>query len=139
MILHELESTNVYLTLPIFVELKKCFHKFFVGLALLVVLGHTAIAHHHHDEFVIAEDHHDHDDEHEHSIFSFGHLDEDFVPSKSQQNLPADLGYFIAELILGEMQNHFAISSKIDYQLRNEYPPPDNHYHTTSLRGPPFI
>lgn len=120
-------------------------------IAVATVIGHGILPHihydetpaitnqHHHDEEQPAGKHHHHDDKNkddQHNIFSFAQLDENFIPTKGQARtfeLPVEYLHVIIEF----RSSKFSATTKIHYGWYREYPPPDNYYHITSLRGPP--
>mgnify|MGYP001617045446 CR=1 FL=1 len=121
--------------------LKKIFCKILICLALLIVMGHSIVVHHHHDDVdtAIAKEHDDHDSDHHHGIFSFGHLDDDFLLSNVQRSLAADMSVFIMYEFTGYSHDFLITNDSPEYHFKNEFPPPDNHSYHFSLRGPPTV
>lgn len=116
--------------------------KILVILAWTLVLGHNVFPHHHHDDDVVIEHHDDHDDDddHDHNLFTFGQLDEVFIPGKIEATIfsdfiPSLFMHFVKELSLAL----HVCSKKTEYSLKYEFPPPSVYQYTHTLRGPPAI
>lgn len=104
------------------------------------MLGHTIVAHHHHD-FEIAQHnshgHHDDGDDEDHNLFSFAQFDESYIHSTDKLNLNLDFVFvatvhqpFQFELI------NFDCYQKITKTIDD--PPSDSPYKNGCvLRGPP--
>ncbi len=123
--------------------MKQWLQKILVSLAMLLVLGHNVFPHHHHDEEIAIEQHRhhddDHDDDHHHSLFSFGQMDEIFIPGKIQCNFHCDYTPFIFTIAGNELNFELTLFyKKPEYSFCKEFPPPGSYLHTYSLRGPPF-
>jgi hypothetical protein len=115
--------------------------KILVILAWTLVLGHNVFPHHHHDEDLVIE-HHEHDDhdddDQDHNIFTFGQLDDVFIPGKIEAKvfndyIPALFIHFVKEFSLALT----VFCKKSEYNFKYEFPPPSTYHHTHSLRGPP--
>jgi hypothetical protein len=126
-------------TLPL-ISMNQWLQKILISLTCTLVLGHNIFPHHHHDEAAAIEHHHGHDDDddHDHNIYSFGQLDESFVPAKIQCGLYCDY----ASIIFAQPVNEFnfeltPFNKKPEYSFKKEFPPPGNYHHKLSLRGPP--
>lgn len=122
--------------------MKQWLQKILISLAVLLALGHNVFPHHHHDEVIAIEQHHEHDDDHDedhhHSLFSFGQMDEIFIPGKIQYNFHGDYTPLIFTIAGNEI--NFELSffyKKPEYSFCKEFPPPDSYLQTSSLRGPP--
>lgn len=119
--------------------MKQWLQKIFVSLAIILVCGHNVFPHHHHDEDLAVEQHHDHDDhDHGDGFFSSGHVDNIFVPSNRHFDFYCDAGLVIFTVpTIGLNFELSYISKKTEYSLNKEFPPPVSHLNTSLLRGPP--
>lgn len=115
----------------------------FIFLAVFITVSHSIIAHHHHFEETLAEsDHHDdgEDDDHDHSIFSFGQLDESFDFSKYYIGISNDLNAIL--FLIPVNPNLLAViftTGRTDFITHQEFPPPEDYFYSASHRGPPTI
>jgi hypothetical protein len=112
--------------------------KIFVAVAFSFLLAHDFVAHHHHDEFEIAQQHYDEDaDHHDHSIFSFGDLDDNYL--SSQTHFSAAKTIIPLWFLLSEnfSSNNIQEFSNEDFAFAAEYPPPEKFFPSFSHRGPP--
>jgi hypothetical protein len=107
--------------------------------AYTVVLGHGIFAHHHHEAFEVS-DHHDddHDDDHDHSLFSLGTIEDNFIPANSQvtinSNVTFQLFIFFDNFSLIDTP---LFERDVAYSTYQEFPPPENYHHSSGLRAPP--
>lgn len=114
----------------------------FIFLSVVITVSHSIISHHHHCETAVAESHHHHDgddDDQDHSLFSFGQLDECYIQSSDQVNLNTN---FVFLSIVNAFFNLELIgdTDKQESSIAEDYPPSDNPYSKShSLRGPPII
>lgn len=106
--------------------------------AYTIVLGHGIIAHHHHDD-VSEIAHHDdgEEDDQDHSLFSFGQLDESYIQSNDQVSLNNN---FVFLSIVHTIINLELIgeTKKQEFNIAEDYPPDDPYSKSHSLRGPPI-
>lgn len=130
--------------------MKQVIQKILLLVAVLTVTGHSIIPHYHHDESPATIQHYDHEeeqagdldhhDEHNddhHNIFSFGQLDENFVPVKWQRaNAEPSIYYLITPAITHEL-NLYKARPKIIVGYYREFPPPDNYSLHLFSRPPP--
>lgn len=105
-------------------------------IAYSFILGHSLVTHNHHNDIEKVQSHHDHDDDH--NIFSFGQLDDTFVPSQNQVTVCSDCA------VLPFMHTSYNLTLQINFpaSLNNppafqEFPPPKNYFSSLSYRGPP--
>jgi hypothetical protein len=106
-----------------------------------VVLGHGIFAHHHHEAFEVS-DHHDDDhddDDHDHSLFSFGTIEDNFIPGNPQVTVNSNVGIQLFTFL-----HNFSLidtplfEREIVYSTYQEFPPPENYHHSCGLRAPPI-
>lgn len=118
------------------VYLNNKLHKTLLSIAVFVVLGHSIAAHHHHEELVSDQHYVGPNDHHEHSLFSFGHLDEDYIQSNVQHSF---INYIVLPgvAIFQISNDNTPVLEKTNFPNKEEYPPPDNYLLSFSLRGPP--
>ena len=117
-------------------------------LAVVTVMGHSAVPHQHHETIKTSAHHHgtgtkhhshDHEEKKEesHSIFSFAQLDDSFVPVKFQ-DVKIDLP--IVYLLIPSVTFHFeqiSGNSITHSGYYKEYPPPGNSFTNLPSRAPP--
>lgn len=114
----------------------------FIFLSVVITVGHSIIIHHHHCETIVAQTHHHHDEDgndQDHSLFSFGQLDESYIQSNNQVRLNNN---FVFMSIVHQFTNLELIgdTDKQKSSIAEDYPPSDNPYSKShSLRGPPII
>ena len=114
---------------------------FFIFLSVVITVSHSVIAHHHHFETAIEEaDHHHDDDDHDHSMFSFGQLDENFIFSHSNIVLSNDVNTTLFLIPANPLlvTINFSIG-RTDFITHQEFPPPKDYFHSASRRGPPTV
>lgn len=132
----------------IFVLMIKWFQTLCLCLAVITVLGHGMISHHHDDDadrISHHDAHEDHDDDHdyaghtEHSDnnpFSFKYLDHLYSNA-----CPAHVSLDIDQYFILRTREVTMIAATTTcswmFILKNEHPPPFDYSHTISLRGPP--
>ncbi|MES2132471.1 MAG: hypothetical protein V4506_08975, partial [Bacteroidota bacterium] len=106
---------------------------------VFITVSHSIIAHHHHFKETLAELHHP-DDDHDHSVFSFGQLDENFIFSQSHTTISNDVNTTLflipANPLLVTISCTISRTNSITHQ---EFPPPEDYFHSTLLRGPPTV
>lgn len=121
--------------------LKRISH-FFIFISVTITLSHGIVAHHHHFEevFIESHQHSDNDDHHDHSLFSFGQLDESFIFSQSYPTISNDVN---TTLFLIPSNQLLALTNssiaRTDFITHQEFPPPEDYFHSASHRGPPTI
>lgn len=112
----------------------------FVFLSVILTVSHSIIGHHHHFETADINSHQNDtkDDEHDHSIFSFGQLDESFIFSHHNTTIANDVNtiLFIIPCNKIRLKINF-LKARIDFITREEFPPPKEYYYSISYRGPP--
>ena len=121
----------------------KKFAYIFIFLSVLITVSHNAVAHHHHFETEAEEaDHHDDgdDDHHDHSMFSFGQLDESFIFSHSNITLSNDLNTTLFLIPANPLLVTINFTTgRTDFITHQEFPPPEDYFHSASYRGPPTV
>lgn len=129
----------------------KVLQKIMLLVAVTTVVGHSIFPHIHHNEITLGHDQHhhdsnskhDHDDEQNsndqhHDLLSFAQLEDNYIPAKklySTFTVPIE---FVAALTIIFVDNS-RVATKTHYGCCEEYPPPDNHFCTSYLRGPPTV
>ena len=113
----------------------------FIFFSVVITVGHSIIAHHH--DFEATESHHHdngEDDDHDHSMFSFGQLDENFIFSHSNFTLSNDVNttFFLIPSNPLSVKINFSIG-RTDFITHQEFPPPEDYFHSASHRGPPTV
>ena len=104
-----------------------------------IILCHNIVPHHHHDEVGEIE-HQEDSDAHDHNVFSFGTLDEAFLPVKNITIVPPDFAlqlFSISDITLITGISFF--KSQNEYVTYQEFPPPENFHNSLPLRAPPFL
>lgn len=105
--------------------------------AYTIVLGHSIIPHHHHD-LTEATEHHD-DDNHDHSLFSFGTIEVNFIPANHQVTINSDITIQLFTLL-----NNFSLidaalyKRDVVYSTYQESLSSENYLYSCSLRAPPI-
>ena len=133
-----LRSKHPSFNFPTFTPMK-LLAKIFVATAFSFLLAHNLIPHHHHDHFEITQNHHD-DDHHDHSIFSFGNLDDNFINAQHNFSInpnSVSLIFLLPDSYLTPQINFS--KCKVDFAFVDESPPPDKHFPSSSHRGPPTV
>ena len=130
----------------------KVLQKILLLVAVITVTGHSILPHFHHDEIPATINHHHEDEEqpagkhhhdddntkdNQHSLFSFVQLDENFVPAKGQVKT-FELPVEYLPVVITFLSSKFSASTKTHYGWYREYPPPDDYWYISSLRGPPI-
>lgn len=131
----------------------KALQKIMLLVAVTTVIGHSIFPHIHHNEITFAREqhHHDgdsnskhhHDDEEEsnnkqHDLLSFAQLDDNYVPAKKPYcnfEAPIELIPLITALFI----DNSTVATKTHFGWYQEYPPPNDHFRSSSLRGPPAV
>ena len=119
----------------------KKFPYIFIFLSVIITVSHSIIAHHHHFDTSIEEANHYHDDdEQDHSMFSFGQLDESFIFSHSNLTLSneASTTLFLIPTNPLLVPINYTIGCT-DFITHKEFPPPEDYFHSASYRGPPTV
>jgi hypothetical protein len=87
--------------------------------------------------------HHDDDGgdkDNDHNVFSFGQLDEVFIFSQHQANIT---NHAIATLFLIPINGLSLLlelyENKTYFITHHEFPPPQEYFYSSSLRGPPTV
>lgn len=112
----------------------------FLLLSVTIILSHNIVAHHHHFETAATESQHhdDADDDHDHSIFSFGQLDETYLHSNDQIQLDNSFVclFYVQPEFIFDLKSCLA---NRDFNIVEIFPPPDDPcYLSSNLRGPPI-
>lgn len=116
----------------------------FIFLSVVITVSHSIIAHHHHFETAIEEANHHHDDgdddHHDHSMFSFGQLDENFIFSHTHTTISNDVNTTLFLIPVNPLlvTINFSIG-RTDFITHQEFPPPEDYFHSASHRGPPIV
>ncbi|MBI4930533.1 MAG: hypothetical protein HY841_07210 [Bacteroidetes bacterium] len=112
--------------------------KLLIAIAGSFLLGHNLSPHL--DNSIEITQHHHNDDDQEHSIFSFGQLDGNFIPAKSPSIVNPD---FISQLFflpnITLLTNLSFTERNTEYGTYQEFPPPENYNCSASLRAPPAL
>ena len=131
--------------------MQKLLQKILLFIAVITVVGHNTLPHHHHEIQAISHhyhheeeqgtksNHHDHDEntENQHNIFSFAQLDENFVPVKFHEvSIELPLLYLVAPVIDYQLNLHKA-RSKPQSNYYREFPPPGKYLSNLFSRPPP--
>jgi hypothetical protein len=118
----------------------KFLEKILIALAIFLVLGHHIFPHHHHDDPPVIEHHDDHDHDHgmDHSLFSFGHLDDIYLPGKVVCSLNGDFTLHFYILPANQFETDLIFYNRFQsFFPKNEFPPPRAFLVFHLLRGPP--
>lgn len=134
--------------------MQQWFQKILLFIAVATVVGHSTLPHYHHEQIeTVAHHKHHHDEqgkgththgqdenkEEEHSLFSFAHLDEDYVPGKLQ-NISIELPIlYVLTAFITYQHNLLRERSKTHFGYYKEYPPPGNYLSQLPTRGPPSL
>lgn len=115
----------------------------FIFLSVIITVGHNVVAHHHHFETEEEESHHQDgadDKHHDHEMFSFGQLDDSFIFSHSHTTFSNNVNTTLFLIPTNELSIAINFSiGRTDFITHQEFPPPEDYFHSTSLRGPPTI
>ncbi|SRR6266487_2011401 len=111
--------------------------KFLLVIAYSFMLAHVLVPHHHEDPKEAIESHHDNGKDH--NIFSFGQIDNSFLPSQKEVVKHND---YVFRFVLNLYEFSITInslSSNNEFPVFEEFPPPKNHFFSCSHRGPPIV
>ena len=131
--------------------MKKWLQKILLLIAVITVVGHNTLPHHHYEEIQELiqhhhneeqeepQHHHDHDEnkDDEHGIFSFAQLDENFVPAKWQDISIALPFLYLVTPVITYQYNLLKANSKTHFGYYKEFPPPGNYLLNLPSRAPP--
>ena len=147
------QLANLQTSLPL-PAMKKWLYKILMFIAVITVIGHNTIPHHHdnathevlahHNEFHDEqgeEPDHDHDEhtDHNHNIFSLVQLDKDFVKPQFDKvciDLPV---LYLATPFISFRFARLNCNSKNQYSIYEEFPPPPYHQSDLFSRPPPIV
>jgi hypothetical protein len=123
-------------------------------VAVATIMGHNSLPHHHDTGNLPAAHHHDHHDHHgntnngqghhhheqkeDHNIFSFGQMDDEFLPSQfSKVNIDLPLIYLLTPVLSFQVKL-ISQKNKTHFGHYREYPPPNFISSYLFSRPPPF-
>jgi hypothetical protein len=119
------------------------FSKICIVISGIFLLGHNIVPHHHDMEGVSPNNfnaQNQHDDDLHHHIFSYGHLDDNFICVQVKDDINLTFDFIIKSHFID-----FANSTPLHSSLRNYFlegedlPPPDKYFTVYSHRGPPIV
>jgi hypothetical protein len=101
------------------------------------LLAHTIVPHHHDDPAEAIQSHHD--DGKDHNIFSFGQIDNSFLPSQKEVIKYNDCSSQFIPCLYQFTSPINSVSSDNEFPVFEEFPPPKNYFYSYSFRGPPIL
>jgi hypothetical protein len=132
-------------------QMRKWINNILLIVAVLTIVGHNSLPHHHHDiiDAIAIHDHHDsekacdHDDDHEQkkeshqNIFSFAQMDEEFVPKQYNKTYIDQPALYLHIPVLTEKFEPVRLISQCCFGYYREFPPPGKYLFNRFSRPPP--